>query len=91
MDTDVYIWSVDPFKGWVNAEKVTCGNVRKVITCLAFSAAGDWLYAGTASGDVITINVQRRAMQVWGRHGAGLLEGEGESKGIQCRGFIEGS
>jgi hypothetical protein len=64
MDTDVYIWSVDPFKGWVNSEKVTSGNVRKVITCLAFSAGGDWLYAGTASGDVITINVQRCAMQV---------------------------
>jgi hypothetical protein len=38
--------------------------VRRSITCLCFSADGNWLFAGTASGDVLTINVARRAVQV---------------------------
>jgi hypothetical protein len=48
----------------VGCEKVTTGTVRRTITCLCFSADGNWLFAGTASGDVLTINVARRAVQV---------------------------
>ncbi|KAI8474579.1 MAG: flagellar associated protein [Monoraphidium minutum] len=49
----VYLWTVDPFKAR-----------RLVISTLTYSADGAWLFAGTESGDVITINVARRAMQL---------------------------
>lgn len=34
------------------------------VTTLTYSADGAWLYAGTASGDVVTINAPRRAVQL---------------------------
>lgn len=48
----------------VGCEKVTTGTVRRAIACLCFSQDGNWLFAGTASGDVLTVNVARRAVQV---------------------------
>jgi len=48
----------------IHCEKVTTGSVRRGINCLCFSADGAWLFAGTASGDVLTINVARKAVQV---------------------------
>lgn len=49
--------------------QVVLGTVRREYTCLQFSADGMWLYCGTASADVVTVNVQRRSVQVgrWGR------------------------
>jgi hypothetical protein len=35
-----------------------------MISTLTFSADGAWLFAGTESGDVVTINVTRRAVQL---------------------------
>ncbi|KAF8060525.1 CFAP52 [Scenedesmus sp. PABB004] len=67
-DMDLYLYTLDPFKGWVNCEKVVTGSVRKAVHALCFSADGAWLFAGTASGDVLSINVARRAVQV--RQGA---------------------
>lgn len=61
---DVYIWTVDPFKGWINGDKVTTGTVRRTITTLTYSQDGMWLFAGTAAGDILTINAQRKAVQV---------------------------
>lgn len=40
--------------------------MRRQITCLCFSADGAWLFAGTTSGDVLSINVARKAVQVGG-------------------------
>jgi hypothetical protein len=48
----------------MHCDKVTTGSVRRTINCLCFSADGAWLFAGTASGDVLTINVARKAVQV---------------------------
>lgn len=48
----------------IHCDKVTTGSVRRTINCLCFSADGAWLFAGTASGDVLTINVARKAVQV---------------------------
>lgn len=48
----------------VNSEKITTGSVRRAVNCLCFSADGAWLFAGTASGDVLTVNVGRKAVQV---------------------------
>jgi hypothetical protein len=48
----------------VHCDKVTSGSVRRTINCLCFSADGAWLFAGTASGDILTINVARKAVQV---------------------------
>jgi hypothetical protein len=55
----------------VGCEKVTTGSVRRAITCLCFSQDGNWLFAGTASGDVLTVNVARRAVQVGAQLWAG--------------------
>lgn len=48
----------------VNCEKITTGTVRRGLNCLCFSADGAWLFAGTASGDVLSVNVGRKAVQV---------------------------
>lgn len=101
-DSDVSLWTIDPYKGWMRADRVAPGNVRRQISALAFSADGQWLFAGqwsqcrlplsdappmhqratypapsvwklcscralsaagTASGDVVSINVQRMVVQ----------------------------
>ena len=49
-DMDITIWTVDPFKGWVRGEKVAPGSLRRVASCLAFSADGQWLFAGGPAG-----------------------------------------
>lgn len=53
-----------PFVRQVHCDKVTSGSVRRTINCLCFSADGAWLFVGTASGDILTINVARKAVQV---------------------------
>jgi hypothetical protein len=45
-DTDITLWSVDPYGGCMLGAKVVAGNVRRQVTCLAFSADGQWLFAG---------------------------------------------
>ncbi len=52
------------------------GTVRREYTCLQFSADGMWLYCGTASADVVTVNVQRRSVQV-SRRGRALMYDSG--------------
>ncbi|GMH32361.1 hypothetical protein BSKO_00195 [Bryopsis sp. KO-2023] len=63
-DTEVCMWTINPQKGTVVASSVVKGSVRRSITCLVFSADGQWLFAGTKSGDVVTINVKRKSIQV---------------------------
>lgn len=48
----------------MGCDKVITGTVRRAVTCLCFSQDGAWLFAGTASGDVLTVNVARKAVQV---------------------------
>lgn len=52
----------------VSTDRMNSGSVRREVTALVFSSDGRWLFAGTASGDVVTVNVGRRAVQV-GRSG----------------------
>ncbi|GLC48645.1 hypothetical protein PLESTB_000121000 [Pleodorina starrii] len=61
---DITLWSMDPYSGQLSGQKVTLGSVRREYTCLLFSADGAWLYCGTTSSDVVTVNVQRRAVQM---------------------------
>ncbi|KAG1653857.1 hypothetical protein FOA52_007561 [Chlamydomonas sp. UWO 241] len=63
-DGDVYLYSVEPFNGMAGCVKVTAGSLKRSFTSLVYSADGQWLYAGTATGDIVTINVLRRAMQM---------------------------
>ena len=64
VDGDIHIFSMDPFSGLCAGDKVTSGSLRRSFTCMAFSADGQWLYAGTTSGDIVTVNVARRTMQM---------------------------
>lgn len=40
------------------------GTVRRRISSLVFNDDGDWIYAGTDAGDVMSVNVKRNAIQV---------------------------
>jgi len=63
-DADLGLWTLDPFKGWLHEDKVALGAVKRHYTTLTFAADGAWLYAGTKSGDVVTVNVTRKAIQL---------------------------
>lgn len=63
-ELDVWLFAVDPYKGLATPCKVVTGSVRKPLTSLCFAADGAWLFAGTAAGEVLTVNVARRAVQV---------------------------
>ena len=58
------VTSMDPFSGLCAGDKVTSGSLRRSFTCMTYSADGQWLYAGTTSGDIVTVNVARRTMQM---------------------------
>lgn len=60
-----FFWfAADPYKGWLHEDRVLLGAVKRSYTCLTFSPDGNWLYAGTRSGDVVTVNVVRKNVQV---------------------------
>ena len=77
-----------------NPPQVVLGTVRREYTSLAFSADGAWLYGGTTSADVVTVNVQRASVQVCvgGRRGRGRGRGQGwgrrpgRRRGAEARG-----
>ena len=56
----VLLWSLNPRTGEITHEKVNMGTFYREFTCLAFSPDGEWLYAGTSSGDVAVFNVPHR-------------------------------
>ncbi|EFJ41582.1 hypothetical protein VOLCADRAFT_107639 [Volvox carteri f. nagariensis] len=70
---DVTIWTLDPYSGQISGKQVVLGSIRREYTSLLFSPDGNWLYCGTASGDVVTINVQRMSVQVGLYHPHPLL------------------
>jgi hypothetical protein len=45
-DTNITLWAVNPYGGCMKGTRVVPGSVRRQITCLAFSADGQWLFAG---------------------------------------------
>lgn len=63
-DQDIIIWSIEPHSGLLSGQKINIGSVRRTYTSMVFSANGEWLYAGTESGDVVTVNILRRTVQL---------------------------
>ncbi|GIL77007.1 hypothetical protein Vretimale_3268 [Volvox reticuliferus] len=61
---EVTMWTLDPFAGQLAGRTVVLGSVRREYTCLLFSPDSNWLYGGTTSSDVVTINVQRLSVQM---------------------------
>ncbi|GIL58625.1 hypothetical protein Vafri_13638 [Volvox africanus] len=61
---EVTMWTLDPFTGQLAGRAVVIGSVRREYTCLLFSQDSNWLYGGTTSSDVVTINVQRLSVQM---------------------------
>ncbi|GFR49400.1 hypothetical protein Agub_g11452 [Astrephomene gubernaculifera] len=61
---ELTLWSLDPFSGQISGQKVVLGSVRREYSSLVFSPDGAWLYCGTGSADVVTVNVQRLSVQM---------------------------
>ena len=62
--TDVTLLKLQPYTGNVLVQPVLMGAVHKPITCAVFSADGAWLHAGSTSGEIITVNAVRSAVQL---------------------------
>lgn len=74
--------------------QVNPGSIRREYTNLCFSADGAWLYAGTSSADVVTVNVARASVQLAhpvcsGGVGAMMLNAQGQV-GLQHGAVVSG-
>ncbi|KXZ44948.1 hypothetical protein GPECTOR_60g725 [Gonium pectorale] len=83
---DLTLWTLDPFTGQLAGQKVVLGSVRREYSSLVFSLDGAWMLCGTNSGDVVAVNVQRRAVQTAspvcnGTVGALILSPDGPAPG----------
>jgi WD40 repeat protein len=56
------IWKLDPLKGLMEKEIVQTGNFLREYTCILFSKDEKYLFAGTASGDIISFIVKNKSM-----------------------------
>eukprot|EP00753_Platysulcus_tardus_P020616 PLAT8282.1.p1 GENE.PLAT8282.1~~PLAT8282.1.p1 ORF type:complete len:625 (-),score=294.66 PLAT8282.1:68-1903(-) len=54
---EVVMWELDPFTGTMEGERLHSGSLKRGHTALQFSADGNWLYTGSASGDFACYNV----------------------------------
>ncbi|KAG2489873.1 hypothetical protein HYH03_011675 [Edaphochlamys debaryana] len=84
---ELALWSLDPYTGLVAVSKVVLGTVRRDYTSLVFSPDAAWLYCGTSSADVVTVNVQRKSVQMThpvcsGGVGALMLSPDGSGAAI---------
>uniref|UniRef100_A0A061RFE0 Wd40 repeat protein n=2 Tax=Tetraselmis sp. GSL018 TaxID=582737 RepID=A0A061RFE0_9CHLO len=61
---DVHLWSLDPYRGILTPERVLPGSVARKYTTARFSKDHQWLFAGSASGDVVVVNVARKNVQL---------------------------
>jgi hypothetical protein len=59
-----HLFKLDPFSGRSVCSPVIAGAIHKPISCLCFSRDGDWLYGGSSSGEVVTLNTKRLAIQM---------------------------
>jgi WD40 repeat protein len=60
-DSKLVLWSLDPFKGQAEKEIIQTGNYVREYISLAFSLQEQkYLYAGSTSGDIISILVKNR-------------------------------
>lgn len=60
---DIFLLHIDPYKGDIQAEKVIPGTVVRHYTQAVFGEDGQFLFIGSTSGDVIGVNVMRKAVQ----------------------------
>lgn len=60
----VHLFILDPFSGQSKCCPVTAGAVHKPIGCLCFSKDGRWLYGGSSSGEVVSVNTKRLSVQM---------------------------
>ena len=51
------VWTLDPYQGEFKSAKVTLTGLQRDFRCLTFSPDGEFLYAGTDSGDVAVVQV----------------------------------
>mmetsp|Transcript_10121 Transcript_10121/g.20073 ORF Transcript_10121/g.20073 Transcript_10121/m.20073 type:complete len:381 (-) Transcript_10121:63-1205(-) len=58
----VTLWALDPKTGKLESMTCTCGSHVRKFTCIDFSNDGEWLYAGTTSGDVAVFQVKRAVL-----------------------------
>jgi WD40 repeat protein len=58
-DKAIFLWSLDPYQGELQHEKVQQQQMRQ-ITCLVFSADLWTIYAGTTTGDFMVVDVRSK-------------------------------
>ena len=58
----VYLWTLSPSTGELVYEPCSTGSFKRVYTDLAFSEDGQFLLAGSTSGDVTTFLVRNRGL-----------------------------
>ena len=59
----IILWSLDPFKGILEQEKVNTGAYVRDYTCMQFDRMGEFLYAGSTSGDLSFIHTRLKKLQ----------------------------
>ena len=59
----ITIWSLDPYAGTLEAEKVNMGAFVREYTCMQFDKAGEFLYVGSTSGDLSFVHARLKRLQ----------------------------
>eukprot|EP00762_Andalucia_godoyi_P002084 ANDGO_02593.mRNA.1 Cilia- and flagella-associated protein 52 len=54
------LWTLDPHTGECTFDRINTGHAARDFTCLLFSEDGEYLYAGTSSGDFCCVNIKNR-------------------------------
>jgi WD40 repeat protein len=57
------MWQLNPFTGQANSDMINTGTLKRDYTCLTYSKNNeDFLYAGTASGDLVSFKVKSKGL-----------------------------
>eukprot|EP00761_Pharyngomonas_kirbyi_P005257 gb/GECH01005262.1/.p1 GENE.gb/GECH01005262.1/~~gb/GECH01005262.1/.p1 ORF type:complete len:576 (+),score=98.19 gb/GECH01005262.1/:1-1728(+) len=66
-DQAINIWTIDPYSGKLNQEKVKSGSFIRNYSTLSFSEVSgrekEYLYVGSETGDISCVHVRNRTMQ----------------------------
>nr|XP_033817632.1 cilia- and flagella-associated protein 52 [Geotrypetes seraphini]XP_033817633.1 cilia- and flagella-associated protein 52 [Geotrypetes seraphini]XP_033817634.1 cilia- and flagella-associated protein 52 [Geotrypetes seraphini]XP_033817635.1 cilia- and flagella-associated protein 52 [Geotrypetes seraphini] len=60
------IWQIDIANRKIRATDCYTGQLKRIISCLAISEDDIYLYCGTTSGDILTINVKTKLLNTYG-------------------------
>eukprot|EP00466_Bigelowiella_natans_P001487 jgi/Bigna1/89644/estExt_fgenesh1_pg.C_530022 len=58
----VSLWALHPSTGKLESVACHCGSHVRMFTSVEFSTDGEWLYAGTTSGDIAIFQVKRSVL-----------------------------